>query len=92
MVSLFASLFQKNYYLGDDQNAVEYVNAVNRPTNRLTRILDWVDNPFAYYKNKKLEAQRSSTGDIEENHELEDVHDLEKIDVNVSNKATGSKV
>lgn len=86
-LAFFASLFQKNYYLGDDQNAVEYANMVNRPTNRFARILDWIDNPFAYYKNKKAEklaqdhTTGQSTGVIEETSEFNDDTNLQNRQV-----------
>lgn len=48
VISLVASFFQKNYYLGDTQNGVETEQEIRKPKNKFERVLTWIDNPFKY--------------------------------------------
>jgi MFS family permease len=58
-IPFVVSFFQKNFYLGDDQNAIESSNEqwTRPPKNILERIMRFCDEPFKYREYSKEWAQ-----------------------------------
>ncbi|ONH68513.1 Siderophore iron transporter 3 [Cyberlindnera fabianii] len=62
-IPFVVSFFQKNFYLGDDQNAIEtkYITYTRAPKNIVEKVMRFCDEPFKYKEQKaKWEAAEAA--------------------------------